>query len=211
MSGDPDALDDLFASCMPRLQRTAAKLLRNPEDAEDALQDGLLAAFRHMDQFQGRSQFTTWMHTIVVNAARSKWRRQRSRPLFCSLDDTAPGRDNLSLAETLPDSKSGLDEAYASVERSRFLQSMLAVLPADTRTIVELCDIEGLKIKEAAVRLGISTSAAKTRHFRANRLLQQIANAAGLEKVRDDRVRNTSDRSGGHARRSVIRSRIATQ
>jgi RNA polymerase sigma-70 factor, ECF subfamily len=196
---------------MPRLQRTAAKLLHNPADAEDALQDGLLAAFRHMDQFQGRAQFTTWMHTIVVNAARSKLRRQRSRPLFFSIDDVSPGHDNLPLAETLPDAKSGLDEAYAYVERARFLESMLAVLPADTRQIVELCDIEGLKIKEAAARLGISTSAAKTRHFRANRILQQMANEAGLQKARHDRVRETSDRSGAHARRSAVRSRIATR
>ena len=109
--------------------------------------------------------------------------KKRSHPLFVSVDDTSPGHDNLSLAETLPDSKSSLDEAYGSVERLRFLQSMLATLPPDTRTIVELCDIEGLKIKEAAVRLGISVSAAKTRHFRANRLLQQMAKAAGLQSA----------------------------
>lgn len=79
-------LNHLFASCMPRLQRTARRLLRNFEDSEDALQEGLSLAYKNLKQFQGRSQFSTWLHSIVTNSARTHVRKMWCRPQ-CSLDD----------------------------------------------------------------------------------------------------------------------------
>lgn len=191
MTGDAAALDRLFAPCMPRLQKTAAKLLRNAEDAEDALQDGLLAAFRHLDQFEGRSRFTTWMHTIVVNAARSKLRQQRSRPLFFSLDQSSSDQDCVPLAETLADPQASLDDRYAEIERSRILIAILDELPTKLRPIVLLCDIEGLRLKEAAARLGLTVSAVKTRHFRASRLLLHMAKGTGAHRQENNDIGKT--------------------
>src|SRR5579862_2706478 len=80
MGGDRQAVDLLFATCLPQLRRTAAWMLSNSADSEDALQDGLLLAYRHLNQFQGRAKFSTWLHRIVINAALENIRRQKSKP-----------------------------------------------------------------------------------------------------------------------------------
>jgi RNA polymerase sigma-70 factor (ECF subfamily) len=178
IKGDTVALDRLFALCIPRLRRTAARLLCNVQDAEDALQDGLLSAFRHLNQFRGRAQFATWMHTIVVNAAKSKLRKLRSQPLISSLDEPVPEHDDLRLVDTLADPRCNLDEEYAWVERSQILSGIMQELPPASRAVIRLCDIEGLQMKEAAVRLRVSVSALKTRHLRANRLILKIVKEA---------------------------------
>lgn len=170
---DAAAIGELFAPCIPRLRKVAARLLRNPHDAEDALQDGLLSAFRHLDQFQGRAQFMTWMHSIVANAARSKLRRERSWPAICSLDEPLSMREGASFADALADPRGNLDDQYTHVERCEILAAVLQELPTKLRATIVLCDIKGLGVKEAAAKLGLSESAVKTRRFRANRLLQK--------------------------------------
>src|SRR3989475_3304608 len=69
LRGDPDALETLFARNNTALYQTALRLLGNPEDAKDALQEGLLSAYRNLRRFEGRSQFSTWLMRIVINAA----------------------------------------------------------------------------------------------------------------------------------------------
>ncbi len=203
MRGDPAALDRLFAPCIPRLQKTAARFLRNAQDAEDALQDGLLAAFRHLDQFQGRARFTTWMHTIVANAAKAKLRKQRSWPFIFSLDEPGPEHGEIRLADMLADPQTNLDDEYAQVEEFRLLATILDELPSALRVVVLLCDIEGLKLKEAAAQLGITISAVKTRHSRANRLLVKMARKAGAHPRSNDDSEKPVGRLRHPARRVV--------
>ena len=69
INNDREALDELFSRYRARLYNTALRIMGNSEDAEDALQDGLLTAFRNLSGFEGRSQFSTWLTRIVVNAA----------------------------------------------------------------------------------------------------------------------------------------------
>jgi RNA polymerase sigma-70 factor (ECF subfamily) len=171
-------MDRLFAPCIPQLQKIASRLLRNAEDAEDAMQDGLLSAFRHLDQFQGRARFTTWMHTIVANAAKSKLRRQRTRPFIFSLDEPGPERGEINLADMLVDPIASADREYVQLEEFGILATMIDELPSALRVVVLLCDLEGLPLKEAAARLGTTIAAVKTRHHRANRLLLRMAKKA---------------------------------
>ncbi len=178
--GDAAALDRLFAPCMPQLQKIAARLLDNTADAEDALQDGLLSAFRHLDQFQGRARFTTWMHTIVANAAKSKLRRQRSRPFIFSLDEPGPEHEEVRLVDMLADPQTSLDDEYSQREEFHILATLLDELPSTLRVVVLLCDIEELTLREAAAQLGMTISAVKTRHRRANCLLRKKAGKAGV-------------------------------
>jgi RNA polymerase sigma-70 factor (ECF subfamily) len=178
VKGDAPALDRLFSSCIPQLQRTAARLLCCPQDSEDALQDALLSAFRHLSKFEGRAQFSTWMHTIVANAAKSILRKQRRRPLMSSLDEPQPEHEGLRLSDILPDPRAGLEEGYARAERSQLLALFLQNLPPTHRSIVLLCDVEGLCLQEAAKRLGLSLSAVKTRHLRANRFILNVVKRA---------------------------------
>jgi RNA polymerase sigma-70 factor (ECF subfamily) len=189
---------------MPQLQKTAARLLRNAEDAEDALQDGLLSAFRHLDQFQGRARFTTWMHTIVANAAKSKLRRQRSGPFIFSLDEPGPEREEVRLADMLADPQTNLDDEFGRVEEFRILATILEELPSALRVVVLLCDIEGLKVREAAAQLGMTISAVKTRHFRANRLLLKMVKKACMHQRPGNDFENPFRRLRHPARRAVL-------
>jgi len=86
LKGDARALDVLFARNTRALYQTALRVLGNPEDAEEALQEGLLSAYRNLPRFERRSQFSTWLTRIVINAALMRRRSKRSRPAV-SLDD----------------------------------------------------------------------------------------------------------------------------
>ena len=123
------ALDELFIPHMPSLYRAAAQVLRHPQDSEDALQEGLLAAFSHLDQFQGRSKFSTWLHSIVVNAALLNLRRRKREVAIASTDDEFDDADPTS-SVSFPDHRPNPEEEYSSVERSRILEQGIRELPA---------------------------------------------------------------------------------
>src|SRR5258707_13131565 len=85
--GDSQAVETLFRRYQRPLFQTALRVLGNAEDAEDALQDGLLSAYRNLKRFEGRSQFSTWLTRIVINAALMRRRSAKARPAV-SLDET---------------------------------------------------------------------------------------------------------------------------
>ena len=84
--GDSQAVEALFRRYHRPLFQTALRVLGNAEDAEDALQDGLLSAYRNLKRFEGRSQFSTWLTRIVINAALMRRRSAKARPAV-SLDE----------------------------------------------------------------------------------------------------------------------------
>src|SRR5580698_3805608 len=88
LKGDARALDTLFARNTRALYQTALRVLGNPEDAEEALQEGLLSAYRNLGRFERRSQFSTWLTRIVINAALMRRRSKRAHPAM-SLDDSS--------------------------------------------------------------------------------------------------------------------------
>jgi RNA polymerase sigma-70 factor (ECF subfamily) len=79
-AGDREALRPLLDQVRPRALAIALKVLRNREDAEDAVQEALVKAWRHIDRFEGRASFTTWIHRIVMNTSLDILRRNTSRP-----------------------------------------------------------------------------------------------------------------------------------
>jgi RNA polymerase sigma-70 factor (ECF subfamily) len=175
VKGDATAINKLFAPCIPRLQRVAARFFYNEQDSEDALQDGLLSAFRHLDQFQGEAQFNTWVHSIVVNAAKSKLRKQLSRPFIVSLDEPLFDSHGACVGDKVADPRPRFDEQYERMEDYRILAEVIRGLPPTWREVIRLRDIEGLRMKDIAARLGVSVSAAKTRHFRATHRIVTMA------------------------------------
>ena len=164
------ALDELFIPHMPRLYRAAAQVLRHPQDSEDALQDGLLAAFCHLDQFQGRAKFSTWLHSIVVNAALMKLRHRKQEVAINSTDDEFGEADPGSTV-SFPDHRPTPEERYSAVERSQILEQKIRELPPNYRTVLQMCDIQGLMEREAAERLGTAVHVIKSRRFRGRRML----------------------------------------
>jgi len=169
MAGDRSAVDLLFASHLPQLRRAATWVLQNPYDSEDAVQDGLLLAYRNLNQFQGRAKFSTWLHAIVVNAARTKLRRRRANPTTSLQQEPTVGENSVNMEELLVDPRPNPEQEYMAEERSQILTRAIEDMPTKFRTVIHLMDIEGYPGKQSAEKLGISLSALKARHFRARR------------------------------------------
>ena len=175
--GDSNALSTLFTRYGERLYRTSFSLLRNKEDAEDALQDGLLSAYMNLRSFEGRSQFATWLKRVVINAALMKRRRLRTRPSL-SLDefdatDVAP---RLSIGTNRPDP----EELVARFETRNAVLDAINQLSPPLRSAFRLRHIQGLSTREAARAEGVKISVIKSRLLRARRRLVRLLDARGV-------------------------------
>ena len=175
LSGDARALDLLFTRNSRTLYQTALRVLGNPEDAEEALQEGLLSAYRNLPRFERRSQFSTWLTRIVINAALMRRRSKRSRPAV-SLDDWA-NEGELPLAERFADESPNPEQIYAGTELGDRVKKKLAEISPLLRTAFWLREIEGLTAEEAAHVLGVSRNTLKARLWRAR---QELAARLGL-------------------------------
>jgi RNA polymerase sigma-70 factor (ECF subfamily) len=144
--------------------KRALRLLGNASDAEDAVQDALLSAYRHLGQFRGQAQLSTWLMTIVTNTARMQLRRRHSG--YFSIDQEQ-GEEGLTFSERLADSKPSPEEACSTLEtRNRLVVHVQRLSPKLRRTF-QLRDIAGLTTKEAAHALGIPQGTVKAQLARA--------------------------------------------
>lgn len=158
---------------MPRLFRVADSVLHNCHDSEDAIQDGLLSALRHIDQFKGNSQFSTWLCSIIRNSSLAKLRKLRAHPTLSVDDHSSEDDAELGGPEILIDSGPDPERAFEQTELSCLFAETMKDLPASYRAIIRLCDFEGFSGKEAAQRLGLSVSALKAQHHRARLAIRE--------------------------------------
>lgn len=173
LNGDSEALEDLFGRYRTRMYRVAVRLLRSKEDAEDAVQDALLSAYRNLAAFQGRSLFSTWLTRIVVNAALIKRRSQRAHPeLF--LEDAASNRTR-PLTIDVVDSRPDPEQILASIESHLVVEDALSKLAPAMRSAFRLRELEDFSNTEAALASGVQMGAFKSRITRArNQLATQV-------------------------------------
>ena len=157
-------LDNVVSRYLPMFYKRALHFLGNATDAEDAVQDALLSAYKHLGQFRGQAQLSTWLTTIVTNAARMQLRRRRGS--YLSLDEQQ-GEDGLTLSERLPDSKPGQEEVCSAAELHDRLVNGVKQLSPTLRRAFQLRYIEGLTPKEAARVLGVPEGTVKARLARA--------------------------------------------
>lgn len=176
--GGGEALNEIFGIYMSRLFRVADCVLHNYHDSEDALQDGLVSALRHIDQFKGNSQFSTWLFSIIRNSALAKLRRQRAHPTV-SIDDADNENDfDPGLPEVPIDPGLDPERECAQSELSHQFARTLEGLPPNYRAIIRLCDFEGFSGKEAAQQLGLTVSALKAQHHRARVAIRESMGVA---------------------------------
>jgi RNA polymerase sigma-70 factor, ECF subfamily len=173
MLGGDEGLNELFGNCMPRLFRVADCVLHNRHDSEDALQDGLLSALRHIDQFKGNSQFSTWLFSIVRNSALGRLRTQRTHLTVPMEDQFMEDESELGRVEVPSDPGPDPERACAQAELSYLFARTLESLPPSYRAIIRLCDFEGYSGKEAAKCLGLTVSALKAQHHRARLAIRE--------------------------------------
>lgn len=175
---DDDAFDELVCLASGRMLAVARRMLNREEDAQDAVQDAFLSAFKALDRFDGRSQLTTWLHRITVNACLMKLRSQRRRPER-QIEDFLP--NFIADGHQKNPSKSWTPEALQSIERNEtraLVRAKIDELPEQYRVVLILRDIEELSTEETASALGMTTNAVKTRLHRARQALKGLLDPA---------------------------------
>jgi RNA polymerase sigma factor (sigma-70 family) len=151
---------------LPSLYRYAYGLLGNKADAEDAVQDALLAACKHLNQFRGDAQLSTWLTTIVINCARMLLRK-RSRYILVSLDSRIGEEREYPLSDTLVDHRPNPeDECHKAWANARLVESAARLSPILRRTF-HLRYVDHLSVCEAARVLGVPIGTVKAQTARA--------------------------------------------
>lgn len=167
-AGDADALETIFHAHSKKLYNVALRILGDPADTEEVVQDVFLTVFRKAKSFQGHSQFSTWLYRLTVNAALGKLRR-RKKNKEVAYDEFLPKfqKDGHHLIRPVVDWSDTLDEKYAGRELQELLGKALDQLKPLDKSVLVLSDMEGLSDKEIAAAVGLTVSAVKTRLHRA--------------------------------------------
>jgi RNA polymerase sigma-70 factor (ECF subfamily) len=172
--GDTRAFNELVLAYQATVYNVALRTLGHPEDAADATQDAFLSAYRAIHEFRGGS-FKAWLLRIAVNTCYDILRRRQRRPstsLEVVIDETGD-------SPRLADRRIGPERAALAAETIDAVEQALLTLPDDQRTIVVLCDVQGLSYEEAAEVEGIALGTVKSRLSRARTRLRQFLIARG--------------------------------
>jgi RNA polymerase sigma-70 factor (ECF subfamily) len=159
-------------SRLSHLYRYAYRLLGNRADAEDAVQDALLAAFKHWNQFRGEAQLATWLTAIVINCAKMQLRK-RSRHVHISLASRVGENQQYLLSDILRDDRPNPeDECHGSTLNARLMQSAAQLSPTLRKTF-HLRFVDHLSVCETARVLGVPTGTVKAQTARARAKLMK--------------------------------------
>lgn len=173
-AGDDEAYEWLVREHTGRLLGVARRILGNEDDANDAVQEAFLSAFRSLDRFEGGSRLSTWLHRITVNAALMKLRTKRRKPER-QIEDLLPVFEDGGHLIRQGSGWSAPEDGEAIQDEVRTLiRGKIDALPDDYRTVLILRDIEGLDTKQAATYLEITPAAVKTRLHRARQALRSL-------------------------------------
>lgn len=170
-AGDREAFGELVARYAPQARRVARAILGNASDADDAAQDGFLAALKHLGRYDPARPFGPWLMRIVANAARDRWRRRKVRAAEV-------------ISPSLPAGEPGPDR---TAERRLFdeaLRAALARLPEQQRLAVVLFDVEGYSHREIAQILDLPEGTVRSHVFHARRALRKALE--GWRESRED-------------------------
>src|SRR5215475_4268710 len=201
-------LDDLtperqnFLDCLlqhvPCITRVVRVLMRGDQSAEDVVQQTVIKALTNVDQFRFRSTLKTWLTSIAINEVRQTYRsgwHKRAVPLMAETADALRVQDI-----ELP------DNAYEANERNLPLRDAVSHLPWMYRSVIELCDLECVPMKEAARRLRLTLPALKTRRRRARQkllgLLYQLNGTSNAD------CQGGAHASAGRGRRVAVPNRF---
>src|SRR5271163_1144699 len=170
IDGNSDAHEQIFATHASKLRGTAFAILRNREDAEDAVQDAFCRAFTNLQSFQGRSSFSTWLTRIVINSS-LMIRRRRNGHSEASLDDLLDNRPE-QLRCRIVDARPNPEQICAAGEIRALVEQQVRQLPPGLQTAFQLCELEDRSGAESMQALGIGTSAFKSRMSRARQKVE---------------------------------------
>lgn len=168
-AGDVSCFEELVRYNQARIFRLALHITENQEDAEDVLQESLMKAYRHLDNFRGDSRFSTWLTRIALNEALLKLCKRHPHQL--SLDDSPDAIEAL-LPRGANEWEPTPEQRYAQTELREIISRAIGELPPAYRVVFLLRDLEGLSAEETAQWLGLSVPAVKSRLLRARLMLR---------------------------------------
>jgi RNA polymerase sigma-70 factor, ECF subfamily len=174
--GNPEAQEQLFKKHTPRLYRAVFAILRNREDAEDAVQDSWCRAYKNLDSFEGRAAFSTWLTRIAINSA-LMLRRRKSYRVEASLNDILDNQLEPVFDRAVAQPPNP-EQIYVASELNALIEDQISELPARVQATFRLHKMEEFSITEAARALGIRETAVKSRVSRARGKV-----ARGLRKL----------------------------
>jgi RNA polymerase sigma-70 factor (ECF subfamily) len=175
--GDTRAFDELVLRHKQRVLAVAQRITNNREDAEDVAQESFHKAFLHLDAFQERSRFSTWLTRIAMNEAFMLLRRRRG---FLEVLPENPDDGGVSASESFVDQSPNPEESCWRRERAGLLTEAINHLGPTIRGAILLRDIEERSVKETAQILGASITAVKARVFQGRRKLRRTLNTGFL-------------------------------
>lgn len=166
-------LQDVVSRHLPSFYRRAYRFVGDPHDAEDAVQDAFLSAYKHLHQFKATAKMTTWLTSIVTNSALTQLRRRPRYP-HVSLNEQLNEEQDYSLSDTLADARPNPEDECASSESHGFLMQFLSELSPSLQQAIRLRYLEGLTIRDAAQRVAVPVATMKARLWRARAQLKRM-------------------------------------
>jgi RNA polymerase sigma-70 factor (ECF subfamily) len=169
--GHTEAFDELCKRHAEQIFHVVHRITRNREDSEDAMQESFLRAFIHLEDFDGRSRFQTWLTRIAMNSALMKLRKNRTLreiQMEESIESSEPWH------QQVPDPALNPEERCAKHERESILREAIAKLRPRIRDAVEIYQLQECSLDETADSLGISVAAVKGRLFHARAALRRV-------------------------------------
>ena len=170
---DPRAFAVLMRRYNRRLYRTARAILRDDTAAEDAVQEGYVAAWRHIGEFRGDAQIGTWLTRIVVNQALQALRKTRREQVVVLFDEPPDERErdtDAAIADSL--APGAPENTMLRAEMRRLIERKIDDLPEAYRTVFMLREVEDMTVEETAAALGIPAATVRSRLFRAKARLR---------------------------------------
>jgi RNA polymerase sigma factor (sigma-70 family) len=168
--GDHSSFVELWTRHSNRAFKMVYRITGNRDDAEDAIQDAWMKAYMHLNTFDGRAKFSTWLTRIAINSALMTLRRKRAHP-ETSMDWSADGETWQQWEMT--DKRANIEEHYVRKETERHLRRAIHRLRPALRAIIEIQQAHEGSVKEISEVAGISVAAAKSRLLRARTVLRR--------------------------------------
>ena len=178
--GEHELFYELIRPYERRVYSAAFAILRNEADAEDAAQEAMLKAFRHIRQFRAEARFSTWLIQIAVNEARMRRRKEHAEIMEPIDNRTHPDEEGTYTPRDFADWREIPSETLERKEIRQKLAEALATLAEKYSQVFVLRDMQHMSIEDTAKTLGISTASVKTRLLRARLMLRDLL-APGLE------------------------------
>jgi RNA polymerase sigma-70 factor, ECF subfamily len=203
-SGDHAAFVELWARHSNTAFKTAYRIMRNQDDAEDAIQEAWMKAYVHLNTFDGRAKFSTWLTRITINSALMTLRRRRTHPeTSMEVDD-----DQIRQSQEIADGTKDTEGLLVRQERAEHLRLAIGRLRPNLRSVVEIHQLNDGSVKELAELAGISIAATKSRLLRARKALRKTLECKSKDYTLAGSARIDQSASPGGMKTTQLSSRF---